>query len=351
MEVRKGDRVRFLNETGGGIVASVDKKIVHVKIEDGFILPISIDEIIVLKDDESKKTENNNRQAVAKPLINEPIEIHSHFSETSEINIQHSDDEINICAGFVPDKSSDEKINLFLINDSGFELLFNALALWDKQWGNLETGILESNTKVHISSFMRSELNTISAIMLQGILFKKGIYTPYEPIDETIKLKASRFFKKNSYVENDYFDENGIIINFMDEILENENDEELTREEIKKILDEKMEINLTETKNVKKTISDVIDLMEVDLHIEKLIEKYVGMSNSEILIHQISHFRTKLEYAMLNNVRKIVFIHGVGNGTLKHELRKTLTEFYPDLKFQDASFMEYGYGATLVFLK
>ena len=187
--------------------------------------------------------------------------------------------------------------------------------------------------------------------MLQGILFKKGIYTPYEPIDETIKLKASRFFKKNSYVENDYFDENGIIINFMDEILENENDEELTREEIKKILDEKMEINLTETKNVKKTISDVIDLMEVDLHIEKLIEKYVGMSNSEILIHQISHFRTKLEYAMLNNVRKIVFIHGVGNGTLKHELRKTLTEFYPDLKFQDASFMEYGYGATLVFLK
>ena len=45
-----------------------------------------------------------------------------------------------------------------------------------------------------------------------------------------------------------------------------------------------------------------------------------------------------------------VFIHGIGNGTLKHELRKVLDEYYHDLKYQDASFKEYGYGATLIFI-
>jgi dsDNA-specific endonuclease/ATPase MutS2 len=51
-----------------------------------------------------------------------------------------------------------------------------------------------------------------------------------------------------------------------------------------------------------------------------------------------------------NKVRKMVFIHGVGNGKLKYELIKALNERYPDLVYQDASFKEYGYGATMVYL-
>ncbi|MFP4019887.1 MAG: Smr/MutS family protein [Bacteroidales bacterium] len=47
----------------------------------------------------------------------------------------------------------------------------------------------------------------------------------------------------------------------------------------------------------------------------------------------------------------MVFIHGVGNGRLRYELRKSLDKDYPDLDYQDASFQEYGYGATLVFLR
>ena len=46
-----------------------------------------------------------------------------------------------------------------------------------------------------------------------------------------------------------------------------------------------------------------------------------------------------------------MFIHGVGNGTLKTELRKALGIEYKKLTYHDASFKEYGYGATLIIIK
>ena len=66
---------------------------------------------------------------------------------------------------------------------------------------------------------------------------------------------------------------------------------------------------------------------------------------------QLGRFRNELETAIANGTRRIVFIHGIGNGTLKQELRKELSTKYKKYYFQDASFKEYGYGATMVILK
>ena len=93
------------------------------------------------------------------------------------------------------------------------------------------------------------------------------------------------------------------------------------------------------------------DLVEVDLHIHELIDDTRGLANHEMLEIQMGRFRNELETAIANGTRKIVFIHGVGNGTLKQELRKELTTKYKKYYFQDASFKEYGYGATMVILK
>ena len=94
---------------------------------------------------------------------------------------------------------------------------------------------------------------------------------------------------------------------------------------------------------------------ELDDYVE-IVEKRdlarIGiLSNGEIVNIQMDRFETSLETAIRAKTQRIVFIHGVGNGKLKHELRKTLERKYPDLKYQDASFKEYGYGATMVYLK
>ncbi|PIX35574.1 MAG: DUF2027 domain-containing protein, partial [Bacteroidetes bacterium CG_4_8_14_3_um_filter_31_14] len=92
-------------------------------------------------------------------------------------------------------------------------------------------------------------------------------------------------------------------------------------------------------------------LLEVDLHINQLIDSTVGLSHTEMLNIQLSKFRSELESAIKNKENKIVFIHGIGNGTLKMAIRKELDDLYKHLQYQDASFKEYGYGATMVLLR
>lgn len=87
--------------------------------------------------------------------------------------------------------------------------------------------------------------------------------------------------------------------------------------------------------------------LEVDLHIEELVNNYNHLSNGQILEIQLRHFRKNLEKAMENGEHSIIFIHGVGNGVLKTEIRKILTT-YPGVSFQDASYRKYGFGATEV---
>jgi len=90
---------------------------------------------------------------------------------------------------------------------------------------------------------------------------------------------------------------------------------------------------------------------EIDLHIESIVDDHSNMSNGEIINTQMARFTTALEGARIGKTKKIVFIHGIGNGKLRYELRKTLDNKYPDLQYNDASFAEYGFGATMVILK
>ena len=84
----------------------------------------------------------------------------------------------------------------------------------------------------------------------------------------------------------------------------------------------------------------------LDLHIENLIDSHNGMSNSAILKIQMSHFKSFLNKSIDKKQRKIVVIHGVGEGVLRHEIRKELDIYHPYFEYYDASYDDFGYGAT-----
>jgi hypothetical protein len=87
---------------------------------------------------------------------------------------------------------------------------------------------------------------------------------------------------------------------------------------------------------------------EIDLHINKLTDKVVGLTNTEILFFQLDVFRRELNSSIRNNEREIIFIHGIGNGTLKSELRRVAQQEFGWCSQEDASFKEYGFGATRI---
>ena len=91
-------------------------------------------------------------------------------------------------------------------------------------------------------------------------------------------------------------------------------------------------------------------VLEVDLHIEKLVPSKRGMSNYDILTLQMETAKRQLDFAIKNRMPKVVFIHGVGEGVLKADLDFLLGR-YDNISFQDANYQKYGLGATEVYIK
>lgn len=90
------------------------------------------------------------------------------------------------------------------------------------------------------------------------------------------------------------------------------------------------------------------DWMEVDLHAHELLDSQRGMNNGDIVQYQLEHFERMLRNAEEKKMKRVVFIHGVGQGVLRSEIRKILNDYYPHCEFLDAPYHIYGYGATEV---
>ena len=89
--------------------------------------------------------------------------------------------------------------------------------------------------------------------------------------------------------------------------------------------------------------------MEVDLHIHQLVPNCRNMSNFDILNLQLETAKRQLDFAIRKRIQKVVFIHGVGEGVLKEEL-KYLFKKYDNLKYYDGDYQKYGLGATEVYI-
>ena len=93
------------------------------------------------------------------------------------------------------------------------------------------------------------------------------------------------------------------------------------------------------------------EFLIIDLHANKLLEQTEGLTSLDILNYQLKKFRDTLYYYRKKKNTKIVFIHGKGEGILRNAIINELRFKYKSYQYQDASFQEYGYGATQVTIK
>ena len=90
------------------------------------------------------------------------------------------------------------------------------------------------------------------------------------------------------------------------------------------------------------------EVMEIDLHIHELLDNFERMTNGEIVTIQMEHFERMLAIAEKKKVKKVIFIHGVGQGVLRAEIRSFIKSYYPQCEFLDGNYQKYGHGATEV---
>lgn len=105
---------------------------------------------------------------------------------------------------------------------------------------------------------------------------------------------------------------------------------------------ERIKLNPYRKKNATKNV-----YLEIDLHIHELVDDSTALSNFEIVNIQLSTFKRMLEMAQRDHYQRVIFIHGVGSGILRFEIRKLLGNL-SNCDFGDADYAEYGQGATEV---
>jgi len=338
MNVKAGDTVRFLNISGGGRVVRVEGKLAFVEDEDGFEVPVLVNEVVVIKD-QSPKAEAPKADAGKSEERDEDYAF-----------IEDDGDDANpqfYIAFLSGDKPGQESGNLRIqaINDSNYFISYVISNL--RKDGNLDLfyqGVIEPNTKLALDKLTVMQLDD-RQWQVNLVFFKKGkTFANLSPVSSVVKIKAARFMKDNAFAENAYYHEKAVLLPVIKGEFERKL-EQLTDKDIKKAVQEK------ESKPKKKYARrDEPGILEIDLHIDELIDTTAGLSKSEIINIQLDKFKQVMTENQKNKGRKVVFIHGVGAGTLKTEVRKLLDRHYRQHTYQDASFQEYGYGATMVII-
>lgn len=347
MQFNIGDKVRFLNDVGGGtIVKFIDKETVAVLNDDDFEIPVLIKELIpdrIGDYDAPKLTEDDLKYAELSQKKNEQV---------SEEEIEEKeDDNIYTFLAFVPEnqkKLTESDLELYFINDSNYHVFFNVMIKFGA-FHVSHPGSLEANSKILLKTFKKELFRDMDSLVVQAMFYKNKPHDVKPVISKEIKLNPTKFFKQASFTENDFFYENAYLLTIYDESKQQQSMPEISAEEIKRAMFEKKKSEKINRPKQHKSPKRK-EIREIDLHIHELLDDTTGMTNKEMLDVQMEHFEQEMQKAIKEKVKKIVFIHGKGNGTLKTELRNELKRRYKKYQFQDASFREYGFGATLVYL-
>ncbi len=166
-----------------------------------------------------------------------------------------------------------------------------------------------------------------------------------ETIDDTIKGAVKEIDGSSVTIETN----DGFIMQFnVSELVKISDGIVVSNYEVAQVKSEK-EITKKKNRQIVKPKERNAPKMEVDLHIHQLTKSERGMSSHDKLNLQIDTAKRQLEFAIRNRIQKVVFIHGVGAGVLKEEL-KYLFGRYDDIKSYDADYQKYGLGATEVYI-
>ena len=367
-----GDKVRFLSEVGGGRVAGFQgKNVVLVEDEDGFQVPMLMSEVVVIGEenyDTSHVVEVKQQQKPKTTPSQEPDLADLPVSFRQKPEERKGGEQLSACLAFVPMNVKElmqTRFETYFVNDSNYYLRFTYMTAENNSWQLRCTQEVEPNTKVFLEEFGREDLNGMERVAVQLVAYKREKPFLLKPaVDVQLRVDPVKFYKLHTFQENDFFEQPALIYT----IVENDQptrplviDAQTLRKGITSGSSPKERGAYTTSAENSRVNSNHSPLqgrggggeapIVIDLHASELLDNTNGMSPTDILNYQLDVFRKTLKEYEKQKGTKIIFIHGKGEGVLRKALLNELQYRYKSYTYQDASFREYGYGATQVTIK
>lgn len=346
-----GDKVRFLSEVGGGVVRGFQgKDVALVEDEDGFEIPMLIKECVVIQTDDY----NIPLKSVAKPASQqEEEEEEVEKPVTYRAPEVRGNDVLNVFLAYVPQDVkaiSSTAFDAYLVNDSNYFVDYLYLSSEGNSWTLRSRGTIKPNMKMHLEEFEKSALGGMEKMAVQLLAYKDDrSFLLKGAVNKELRIDTVKFYKLHTFRESDFFEEPALVYDIVrdDEVAQ---EVFLSADDLREAILQKssQEVPAKVQRQQKKMKNDIV---EIDLHIHELLDDTTGMGNAEMLNYQLDVFRNTLEEYKSKKGQRIVFIHGKGDGVLRRAILDELKRKYKNYPSQDASFREYGFGATMVTIR
>lgn len=362
-----GDTVRFLNDVGGGKVTKVqpDRGVVFVRDDSGFEIPYPEHDLVLVSDGSTIVPTPEKHQSISDALntgvtrhsaaptrIEEPV-----LEERRERGSDAEHEVINAYLCYLPAEPEllgNCPFEVYLVNDSNYDLQVLYVSGDDDTREFRYQGVVPFDSVERLEAFPPSALPHRLHTTLYITPFKIGTtYLPKPHARIDLRVEGSRFFKPNAYRENDFLDDRAIIFEVIKEGVPFSRKPVADAGELEALMNSKKQTSDPRPRRQESRTPSAHEPMVVDLHIDKLVDNTLGMSNRDMLDLQLSEVdKVMRQHAKPKDKgREIIFIHGKGEGVLRKAVIDMLHHRYPKCDLRDASFREYGYGATKVTIR
>lgn len=390
-----GDKVRFLNTTGGGKIAGFQgKDLVLVCDDDGFEIPTLRSEIVVVETDNynlvrkpvpsKERASTSESDGLSHTSIKAALAAHAAAANGGENGAPEEElledesepadkeitfqprplerrgaDQVNFYIGFLPVDSralSQTEFEVYLINDSNLYVRFLLLTQEGEQYSLRHEGLVLPNQKLLLDTIGHADLPQWERLTFQLLAYKTDKpFALKSPLNITLRVDGTKFYKLHSFAASDFFNDPALVRPLVSEDRPAQSvsiaavtvEEALITPEVVRQAAERPKQQPARAIDKSVTL-DRNAIVEVDLHADVLLDSTQGLTPTDILMMQIKAFHDTMRQYAKDKGRRIVFIHGKGEGVLRATLLKELKNHYRHCTHQDASFREYGFGATMV---
>lgn len=336
MDIRIGDIVRFLSDKmEGKVTGIIDPSTVNVFVDQyGFEIPASVNDLVAIHTDIARTSD--------KPAAGNPLHLQG------SIPVQPTD---TVYIAIVPDNFNClpvSRFEFFIVNDTCQTCLYSVAFNKGEKYTGIAAGNCAPDSASSLGQYTLKEIDEqIKGVNVKAIFFQKGIALLKDVLDTEIRIHPANLCKSGAYKHTRWFKTVSLTraLNAPEPIVIEPIDEKMLREAVR----EKKTAETSPRRHPQRQENG--NILEIDLHCNELLDTTAGMESKDILEYQLDVFRKTMEEHKLKKGKKIIFIHGKGDGVLRQRILWELQTKYKRHHHQDASFKQYGYGATMVTIK